>query len=188
MAPAMSSASPPRMTSLVSPSAVRPAVSAKGTVRPSDRPRIASETILALRRRVQPDQGQHRDGSVCLSETETPDSARSRDPRSVEAWDETGWFASRSAPAGIFFPSEHGRVGWLNALSKFSAMLGMKGGWFWEADGGRIRSPKSMICSRQQLCDYGFNDEERFSARWTSSMRFKRARIALRGFISISGW
>ena len=38
MAPATSSAMPPRMTSLDSPSEERPAVSAKGTVRPSERP------------------------------------------------------------------------------------------------------------------------------------------------------
>lgn len=38
MAPAMSSATPPRMTSLDSPREDKPAVSAKGTVRPSERP------------------------------------------------------------------------------------------------------------------------------------------------------
>ncbi len=47
MAPAMSSARPPRTTRRVSPSEERPAVRAKGTVRPSERPRMASEIIRA---------------------------------------------------------------------------------------------------------------------------------------------
>lgn len=50
MAPAASSASPPSTTTLVFPSADRPALSAKGTVRPSERPRMASETTRGLMR------------------------------------------------------------------------------------------------------------------------------------------
>lgn len=42
MAPAMSSAIPPRTTSLDSPSDDRPAVNAKGTVNPSERPMTLS--------------------------------------------------------------------------------------------------------------------------------------------------
>lgn len=45
MAPAVNSASPPRTTTLVSPSADRPALRAKGTVKPSDSPRMASDMI-----------------------------------------------------------------------------------------------------------------------------------------------
>ena len=48
IAPAINSASPPSTTSLALPKADRPAVSAKGTVRPSDNPRMASEMILGL--------------------------------------------------------------------------------------------------------------------------------------------
>ena len=47
IAPAISSASPPEMTTLVSPSAESPAVSAKGTVSPSERPMIASDITRA---------------------------------------------------------------------------------------------------------------------------------------------
>ena len=47
MAPAMSSAKPPRITTLLSPNPDRPAVRAKGTVNPSERPMIASEINLA---------------------------------------------------------------------------------------------------------------------------------------------
>lgn len=55
MAPAVSSASPPRTTTFVSPRADRPALNANGTVRPSDRPRMASETMRGLiRDRVLP--------------------------------------------------------------------------------------------------------------------------------------
>lgn len=55
MAPAASSASPPSTTTFVFPSAERPALSAKGTVSPSERPRMASETIRGLiRERVLP--------------------------------------------------------------------------------------------------------------------------------------
>ena len=46
IAPAINSASPPSTTSLALPKVERPAVSAKGTVRPSDKPRIASEMSL----------------------------------------------------------------------------------------------------------------------------------------------
>lgn len=53
MAPAASSASPPSTTTFVFPSAERPALSAKGTVRPSESPRIASETIRGLIRERQ---------------------------------------------------------------------------------------------------------------------------------------
>ena len=45
MAPAMSSAIPPRMTSLDSPSEERPAVRAKGTVSPSERPMTLWEGV-----------------------------------------------------------------------------------------------------------------------------------------------
>jgi hypothetical protein len=48
MAPAASSASPPRTTTFVFPKAERPALRAKGTVSPSERPRMASETIRGL--------------------------------------------------------------------------------------------------------------------------------------------
>lgn len=48
MAPAASSASPPRTTTFVFPSAERPALSAKGTVSPSERPRMASDTMRGL--------------------------------------------------------------------------------------------------------------------------------------------
>lgn len=44
IAPAISSANPPYITTLVSPRADKPAVRANGTVRPSERPIIASET------------------------------------------------------------------------------------------------------------------------------------------------
>jgi hypothetical protein len=47
IAPAMSSANPPYMTTLVFPKADRPAVRAKGTVRPSDNPIVASEITRA---------------------------------------------------------------------------------------------------------------------------------------------
>lgn len=50
MAPAASSANPPRTTTLVFPSAERPALRANGTVKPSERPRIASDTIRGLMR------------------------------------------------------------------------------------------------------------------------------------------
>jgi hypothetical protein len=50
MAPAASSASPPRTTTFVFPSAESPALRANGTVSPSERPRIASETIRGLMR------------------------------------------------------------------------------------------------------------------------------------------
>jgi hypothetical protein len=43
MAPAISSANPPYTTTFVSPSADNPAVNAKGTVNPSERPMTASE-------------------------------------------------------------------------------------------------------------------------------------------------
>lgn len=49
-APAMSSAKPPKTTTLVSPRYASPAVSAKGTVMPSEIPMIASEIIRALTR------------------------------------------------------------------------------------------------------------------------------------------
>lgn len=48
MAPAMSSARPPKMTTRVLPRADRPAVRAKGTVRPSERPMVASEMTRAV--------------------------------------------------------------------------------------------------------------------------------------------
>lgn len=55
IAPAASSARPPRTTTLVFPRADKPADRAKGTVRPSDRPRIASEMMRGLmRERVEP--------------------------------------------------------------------------------------------------------------------------------------
>ena len=50
MAPAASSASPPSTTTFVFPSADRPALRANGTVSPSERPRMASETIRGLMR------------------------------------------------------------------------------------------------------------------------------------------
>lgn len=50
IAPAANSARPPRTTTLVFPNAERPALSAKGTVRPSERPRIESETMRGLMR------------------------------------------------------------------------------------------------------------------------------------------
>lgn len=50
IAPAINSANPPRTTTLVSPRADNPALSANGTVSPSDMPRIASETIRGLMR------------------------------------------------------------------------------------------------------------------------------------------
>ena len=43
MAPAINSASPPYTTTLEDPNADRPAVSANGTVKPSDNPIVASE-------------------------------------------------------------------------------------------------------------------------------------------------
>ena len=46
MAPAISSAIPPSTTSLDSPSDERPAVRAKGTVRPSDRPMMLNQKVL----------------------------------------------------------------------------------------------------------------------------------------------
>jgi hypothetical protein len=48
MAPAINSARPPKMTTLVDPKADKPAVKAKGTVRPSERPMVASEMTLAF--------------------------------------------------------------------------------------------------------------------------------------------
>lgn len=55
IAPAANSANPPSTTTLVSPSAERPALRANGTVRPSDKPRMASETMRGLmRERVLP--------------------------------------------------------------------------------------------------------------------------------------
>lgn len=48
IAPAASSARPPRTTTFVSPRADRPALSAKGTVRPSESPRIASAMMRGL--------------------------------------------------------------------------------------------------------------------------------------------
>lgn len=50
MAPAANSANPPRTTTLVFPSADKPALKANGTVNPSDRPRIASDTMRGLMR------------------------------------------------------------------------------------------------------------------------------------------
>lgn len=50
MAPANSSASPPRMTNLEEPRLERPAVSAKGTVRPSLNPIMASRRRIGSRR------------------------------------------------------------------------------------------------------------------------------------------
>lgn len=50
-APAMSSAKPPKTTTLVSPRYASPAVSAKGTVMPSEIPMMASEIIRGLTRR-----------------------------------------------------------------------------------------------------------------------------------------
>lgn len=50
MDPAINSARPPNMTTLVSPSADRPAVNAKGTVNPSDRPIVASDMNLGSKR------------------------------------------------------------------------------------------------------------------------------------------
>ena len=47
-APAVNSARPPRTTTLVFPRAERPALSAKGTVKPSERPRMESDTIRGL--------------------------------------------------------------------------------------------------------------------------------------------
>lgn len=48
MAPAVNSANPPSTTTLVFPSAERPALSANGTVKPSDKPRMASDTMRGL--------------------------------------------------------------------------------------------------------------------------------------------
>lgn len=48
MAPAVNSANPPRTTTLVLPNADKPALSAKGTVNPSDKPRIASDMMRGL--------------------------------------------------------------------------------------------------------------------------------------------
>ena len=48
IAPAMSSASPPRTTKRVSPSDDKPAVRANGTVNPSESPMMASEIIRGL--------------------------------------------------------------------------------------------------------------------------------------------
>ena len=48
IAPEISSASPPRMTKRVSPSEERPAVRANGTVKPSERPRMASDIMRGL--------------------------------------------------------------------------------------------------------------------------------------------
>lgn len=45
IAPAISSANPPNTTTLVSPSADNPAVRANGTVIPSDKPIMASDTV-----------------------------------------------------------------------------------------------------------------------------------------------
>lgn len=50
-APAMSSAKPPKTTTLVSPRYASPAVSAKGTVMPSEIPMMASEIMRGLTRR-----------------------------------------------------------------------------------------------------------------------------------------
>lgn len=50
IAPAVNSANPPRTTTLEFPSADSPALSANGTVNPSDIPRIASDTIRGLMR------------------------------------------------------------------------------------------------------------------------------------------
>lgn len=47
----MSSANPPKMTTLVFPKADNPAVNANGTVRPSDNPIVASEMTLASTRK-----------------------------------------------------------------------------------------------------------------------------------------
>lgn len=49
--PAMSSAKPPKTTTLVSPRYESPAVSAKGTVMPSEIPMMASEIMRGLTRR-----------------------------------------------------------------------------------------------------------------------------------------
>jgi len=48
IAPAINSARPPKITTRVFPSAERPAVSANGTVKPSERPIVASEMTRAL--------------------------------------------------------------------------------------------------------------------------------------------
>jgi hypothetical protein len=50
IAPAISSANPPKMTTLVFPKADNPAVRANGTVKPSDNPIVASEMTLASTR------------------------------------------------------------------------------------------------------------------------------------------
>lgn len=50
MAPAASSARPPRTTTFVLPRADKPADRAKGTVNPSDKPRMASEMTRGLMR------------------------------------------------------------------------------------------------------------------------------------------
>lgn len=95
----MSSARPPRITTLVSPSAVSPAVRAKGTVRPSESPKIASETILTFRWKLQNDQGHVRCCWCCgcLSEVNLKAVVL---VVLVELLDKSGRLASRSGAVG----------------------------------------------------------------------------------------
>ncbi|KIW31909.1 hypothetical protein, variant [Cladophialophora immunda] len=125
IAPAISSASPPRITTLVSPRAVRPAVRANGTVSPSESPRIASETTRALMRKSQSGQNHLRRRCELLSERKT-DAVWSRGfSWSVDVLDRSGRLASRSAAVGsvcLSWPGEL-KFGTLSECHFSGAML-----------------------------------------------------------------
>lgn len=101
IAPATSSARLPRTTILLSPNADRPALSANGTVKPSERPRIASEMTRGF---IRDDSGSD---SFC-------DSACSRSRQHVEAHEQVrdggrlfstdpyGYWALSTMPNGEF--------------------------------------------------------------------------------------
>lgn len=72
IAPAVNSARPANITTFVLPIVDNPAVSAKGTVKPSERPIMASEMTL---------------GSMRVLPLEPDFDSFSSKPRSVEAWD-----------------------------------------------------------------------------------------------------
>lgn len=87
------------MTNLVSPRAVNPAVRAKGTVRPSESPSMASETILASSLNDQFDQVRLR--ASPLSDVKLGVSCPAFEPCSVDVRDNKGWQASRSGAVGF---------------------------------------------------------------------------------------
>lgn len=98
IAPAASSARPPNTTTLVFPNAERPALKAKGTVNPSERPRIASETIRGFMRE-----------RVLLPLVVDSSLLTHRPKVSYERWDSRSW--SESPPRRVSSSSVRARRG-----------------------------------------------------------------------------